>query len=330
MKILLISGHGANDPGACSSFGVERDEARKIVNRMVELLKAYEVEVDVYPQYRNCYADVCNGAVQVNMADYDYVFEIHFNSASSPQANGVEIWVTPIEATVVVERNIVNKLAAIGFQNRGVKKEYFAVITHAKNKGTSSALVETCFISNQNDMNRYKNNFNNVCNAMVSGIVESFKIEKKPGVEIPKNNPDSKPSNPAPAPTQTTSYTVKVINQAIYVIDRPSPDANIVCTVYKNDVFTIVDAQNGYGKLKSGAGWINLKYTIPTSSAKTQTFKVKIVNDAIYVIDGPSPDANIVQTVFKNEVYTIVGVDNGYGKLKSGAGWINLKYTTEV
>jgi len=32
----------------------------------------------------------------------------------------------------------------------------------------------------------------------------------------------------------------------------------------------------------------------------------------------------------KNEVYTIVEEKDGWGKLKSGAGWINLKYTTKI
>lgn len=325
MKMLLIAGHGANDPGACSNYGIERDEARKIVNRMVELLKAYKVSVDVYPQSRNCYADVCNGCVQVNMGNYDYVFEVHFNSASSNQANGTEIWVTPVEATVDVEREIVNRLSAVGFQNRGVKKEYFAVITHAKNKGASSALVETCFISNNADMIVYRNNFEKVCTAIVSGIAEGFKLEKIPGVEIPK-------INPTPQPTiEFKPYVVKVVNTAIYVLDAPSPDANIVRTVYKGNAYTIVDAKNGYGKLKSGLGWINLSYTSPVATTpQTNDFKVKVVNDAIYVIDAPSSDANIVQTIYKNEVYTIVDTKNGYGKLKSGAGWINLKYTVTL
>ncbi|MPM43221.1 hypothetical protein SDC9_89894 [bioreactor metagenome] len=60
------------------------------------------------------------------------------------------------------------------------------------------------------------------------------------------------------------------------------------------------------------------------------SFKVQIVNNAIYVLDGPSPDNNIVQTIYKGEVYTIVEVRNNYGRLKSGAGWINLKYTSRL
>ena len=37
-------------------------------------------------------------------------------------------------------------------------------------------------------------------------------------------------------------------------------------------------------------------------------------------------------TVKRNEVYTIVGEENGWGKLKSGAGWISLssKYVTKI
>ena len=32
-------------------------------------------------------------------------------------------------------------------------------------------------------------------------------------------------------------------------------------TVKKGQVYTIIDEKNGWGKLKSGAGWINLSYT---------------------------------------------------------------------
>ena len=34
--------------------------------------------------------------------------------------------------------------------------------------------------------------------------------------------------------------------------------------------------------------------------------------------------------VRRNEVYTIVGEKNGWGKLKSGAGWISLQYTKKL
>lgn len=178
MKILLIAGHGATDPGACSNYGIERTETRNVVAELVKCFSNYEVEVYVYPIDRNAYEDVKNGTVKVNFADYDYVFEIHFNS-SSPNAYGVEVWVTPDESSTFVEQKVVDKISALGFANRGVKKEYFAVITSAKKKGTSSALVETCFISNKDDMDKYKAKFKEICSAIVDGIAQGFELKRK-------------------------------------------------------------------------------------------------------------------------------------------------------
>ena len=188
LKILLISGHGASDPGACSNYGIERDETRRVVNRLKQLLANY-MTVTVYPQDRNAYDDVYNGCFQVSLANIDYVFEVHFNSSDNPTARGTEIYVTPMEIGTSVEQKIVNNLASIGFANRGVKSEYFAVITHCKNSGVSSALVETCFISNEADMNKYNANFNTVCSAMAKGIVEGFGMSYKESVQ---NNTKSK------------------------------------------------------------------------------------------------------------------------------------------
>lgn len=192
LKILLICGHGASDPGACSSFGIERDETRKVVFELVNQFKNYnDVEIAVYPTNRNAYADVVNGCVQVNFANYDYIFEVHFNSATA-SANGVEVWVTPTEQSTIVEQKIVNKVASLGLTNRGVKREYFAVITNAKNKGASSALIETCFISNQNDMKVYREKFNQICGAMVEGIAEGFGLTKKTNNSNNQNNNSNK------------------------------------------------------------------------------------------------------------------------------------------
>ena len=308
MKLLLISGHGASDPGACSSYGIEREETRKVVNEMVSQLKAYNVDVTVYPQNRNCYADVCNGTVQVNFGSFDYVFEVHFNSATA-SARGTEVWVTPAEAAIEVEQKIVNKLAACGFTNRGVKRERFAVINYAKNKGVSSALVEVCFISNSADMNNYRAKFSQVCSAMVSGIVEGFGISKKPTAQ--------KPATPAPKPTPAPA-------KELYRIRKSWADVASQKNAYHNLNSAIAECKKypGYNVYNSSGAIV---FSNPA------TFKVRIVNAAIYVIDAPNPTtSNIVTTVYKGEVFTIVKVSGNYGYLKSGAGWINLNYTQRI
>lgn len=188
MKILIICGHGSSDPGACSQFGQEAKETRRVGNRVAELLKPY-AEVVMYPQSHNAYSDVCNGNFAASLGGVDYVFEIHFNSASA-NARGTEVWVVPTESSTSVEQKIVNNLASCNFINRGVKKEFFAVISHCKNRGVSSALVETCFISNKEDMNTYNAKFNQVCEAMAKGIVEGFGISYKSTttVEVKEEN----------------------------------------------------------------------------------------------------------------------------------------------
>lgn len=206
LRILLIAGHGAGDPGACSNYGIEATETRRVVNMLKSQFAGYEVDVDVYPIDRNAYADIGAGVLQVNFANYDYVLEIHFNSAASAEATGVEVWVTPIEAGITVEQDIVSRVSALGYPNRGVKREDFRVIRTAKNRGVSAALVETCFISNQGDMSRYNNNFPKVCNAIVEGVTNGFGISKKPGYV--------EPTPPPTTPTEKPKVNYLVKNSA--------------------------------------------------------------------------------------------------------------------
>lgn len=206
MKILILAGHGAGDPGACSNYGVEATETRRVVNMLKSQFGGYEVTVDVYPMERNAYADVKNGRVQVNFANYDYVLEVHFNSSANSSANGTEVWVTNSESGTTVEQLIVNKIASLGFLNRGVKREDFAVIKSAKNRGASSALVEICFISNKEDMNTYNNNFSKVCNAIVEGVAEGFSLKKTENYVAPSPQPVTPAEKPA------VNYFVKTTN----------------------------------------------------------------------------------------------------------------------
>ena len=67
----------------------------------------------------------------------------------------------------------------------------------------------------------------------------------------------------------------------------------------------------------------------PTTSVASG-YLVKITADVLNVRKGAGVSYKVVTTVKKNEVYTIVQELNGWGKLKSGAGWIKLSYTKKV
>lgn len=78
---------------------------------------------------------------------------LHMNSASNSAANGTEVYISATggQAEVYAKR-VVNKIASIGYINRGVKTANFYVL---KNTIAPAILVECCFISSAKDMSLY-------------------------------------------------------------------------------------------------------------------------------------------------------------------------------
>ena len=83
------------------------------------------------------------------------------------------------------------------------------------------------------------------------------------------------------------------------------------------------------------AEWQKFKKAITstaTTSSKTAStsYKVRITADTLNVRAGAGTKYKVKMQIHKSEVYTIVEEKNGWGKLKSGAGWISLKYTERI
>lgn len=68
--------------------------------------------------------------------------------------------------------------------------------------------------------------------------------------------------------------------------------------------------------------------TVPASSPSSCLVRINCIS--LNVRSGPGVGYKVNTIVKKNEVYTIVAESNGWGKLKSGAGWISLKYTKKI
>lgn len=64
--------------------------------------------------------------------------------------------------------------------------------------------------------------------------------------------------------------------------------------------------------------------------SKNTSYIVQITASTLNVRAGAGTNYKTVTQVKKNQKYTIVEEKNGFGKLKSGAGWISLKYTKKV
>ena len=72
--------------------------------------------------------------------------------------------------------------------------------------------------------------------------------------------------------------------------------------------------------------------TTSTSTSTASLGVYKVIVDELNVRQGPGTSYPIATVVHKGEAYTIVKMSGSWGKLKSGAGWINCssKYCTKV
>ena len=73
-----------------------------------------------------------------------------------------------------------------------------------------------------------------------------------------------------------------------------------------------------------------LPQTTENSTEELASYEVKITTNALNVRKGPGTNYNVNTVVHKNEIFTIIDEQDGWGKLKSKAGWIMLKYTSKV
>lgn len=81
-------------------------------------------------------------------------------------------------------------------------------------------------------------------------------------------------------------------------------------------------------------GWVDAEDIYEyNAQKKTEEFKpymVKVTASAMNIRKGAGTSYPVVGCIGDKGIYTIVAEDNGWGKLKSGAGWISLAYTKRV
>lgn len=81
-------------------------------------------------------------------------------------------------------------------------------------------------------------------------------------------------------------------------------------------------------------GWVDAEDIYEfNAQKKTEEFKpylVKVTASALNIRKGAGTSYPVVGCIGDKGIYTIVAEDNGWGKLKSGAGWISLAYTKRV
>ena len=70
--------------------------------------------------------------------------------------------------------------------------------------------------------------------------------------------------------------------------------------------------------------------TKTSTKKEDEPYKVKVTCESLNIRSGPGTKYTIVGHTAKGVSYTIVDTKDGWGKLKSGSGWISLKYTNKI
>lgn len=263
-RLLVIAGHGKNtdgfwDPGACGCGYQEANLTRELRDLIKVAADQAGVPCDVAPD-RNHYSYFKHGGT-FDFTPYNYVLEVHFNASATTDTvgdgniKGSMMYISQSETGHSVEDAILANLYALGSRQAwdGVviaQRQWvngLLVQETCRKQAVSHAVLETCFISDKDDVQWYQNKKAQIAKAIVKGIIEGFKLDK--GSE-----------------RNFETYMVKVTDPALNIRKEPTTDSAIVGCIKDKGSYTIVAEAFGkgaskWGKLKSGAGWISLDYT---------------------------------------------------------------------
>lgn len=164
------------------------------------------------------------------------------------------------------------------------------------------------------------------------------------------------PSTPTTTTTNTSfpavPFTVQVLVSDLNIRKGAGMSYSTIGKYTGKGTFTITEVKDGWGHLKSNAGWIyleNASYVkigshVGSSSSGSSSggsssgftpYKVRVTASALNIRKGAGTNYATNGCIRDKGVYTIVGEATGKGatkwlRLKSGAGWIASDYTTKV
>ena len=171
--IVLDAGHGGENPGATYQGRREKDDTLRLALAVGSILEQRGQRV-YYTRTTDVYESPAQKAAEGNQAGADYFISIHRNSSPYPnQYTGVESLVYNQYGTAArMARNINSQLEKVGFANQGItERPNLAVLRRTR---MPAVLVEVGFINNDADNALFDSRFNEVANAIATGILESI------------------------------------------------------------------------------------------------------------------------------------------------------------
>lgn len=274
IKIAIDAGHGSNTAGKRTPDGYREHWINvKCANYCADALKrcGFEVEkVAFNDENAKDDSDVSLSKRQAQIKKAGCAASVSFHANASGDGKtyntgrGVETLVATkdnqIGDSLALAKKVQTRLIEGTEQkNRGVKRQDLAMCNCPALGVKAAILVEIGFMTNKEEADLMKTDVfcKEQAEEVAHGICDYFGKEYKKETVNPSNA-----TNAAKPP-----YFVKVANvpenDVLNIRKEPKVNAPKTGELKHNDPnkYTIIEEMNGWGKLKSGIGWINLFYT---------------------------------------------------------------------
>lgn len=327
-KILVLDeGHGFNTAGkrtlnGCNGIVREWTMNNKVVSYIIEYLKGYNVDIKVVNDRTGAtdttLADRCNRA---NSYKADLFVSIHHNAFQSVWGNhtGTSVYIHDTKASAFskqVAEVLAPKLAQYtGLRNRGVCKDDFYVL---RNTNCPAVLVEGGFMDSNIDypVITSTNGQMAYAKAVAEAVIQCLGLVKV------GTKPTETPSNPSVS--SSNAYTVKINTDVLNVRAGAGTNYKINTTVKRNEVYTIVEEKNGWGRLKSGAGWICLDYCIKQGTVTNQAPIIK-EGSKVKIVGNTYATGQTIPNWVKSNTYTVKTINNDKALIQEITSWVYIK-----
>ncbi len=171
MLIALDAGHGGSDPGAVYNGRQEKDDNLRLAMAVGRILENAGVDV-VYTREDDIYETPFKKATDANVAGADYFISFHRNSGENPNtASGVQNLVySKGGRSEQIAEDIQSELVNLGFKDLGIVERPNLVVL--RRTQMPAVLIETGFINNTADNEKFDAEFDNIANAIAEGILK--------------------------------------------------------------------------------------------------------------------------------------------------------------
>ena len=256
IKIALDAGHGLKTSGKQTPDGIKEWTLNdKVRDKVVSLLEGYDVEF-VFPDKNEGLTDESlYNRVRMYVAEgVDVAVSIHHNAFTGKwnNATGVEVF---------TDRNCTSKdkqlakciykrlVQYTGLKGRGIKEENWYVINQNK---IPAVLVEGGFMDSNIDYKVITSDEGQTAyaKAVAEGLIDFLNLEKKTETTTNSNTPFK-------VKVDILDLNIRTGAGTNYAKTGDVTGAGVVTIV---EVKTGIGSHSGWGRLKSGAGWISLDY----------------------------------------------------------------------